>query len=859
MKKLVTLFGLLAMGVLSATAGQISVDAAKQAGQHFLASRNSGSSAKRFASLTLAYTAVSNARGAQAAQQTAYYYIFNAPSGFVIVAGDDVVTPILGYSTEGQFNPNNIPVNAAKWFEGYKQQIRHAINSGAEATPAVQSEWQNLLKGTQTASIAGAAAVEPLVKTKWDQSPFYNDLCPYDSTEKDRTVTGCVATAMAQVMKFWNYPSKGSGFHSYNHKQYGTLSANFGNTTYNWQAMPDEVKDSNIAVATLMYHCGVSIDMGYNVGSKGGSGAVTLQVAEALKEYFGYSKDIEGLYRKNFTDSAWIATLKAELDNQRPIQYAGTGSGGGHSFVCDGYDANNLFHFNWGWGGSSDGYFSVDKLSPGSLGTGGGDGGFNSNQRAIIGIKPAAAPVLAMRLSDIVTVSASTVNFVAPFTVSANIMNSGNTSFTGDISAAAFDETGKFVDFVEIKQDQTLASGAAFPANLVFSTDGMKSMLPGDYVIRIYFRPAEGNWSVVEDYINFSNYAGIRVVKPSELELFAPMTINPSNGFIQGQPASVALNIKNTGTTTFTGDIGVGLFDLDGELMEVIEQKTESNGLPAGGTYQTPVTFTTSAITADPGTYYVACLYQKTGGELDIVGSTTYPNPITITVALPKLAPDKFESNNKPGDATLLTAAFLGNSAVQNTEGSNCHEGTDYDFYKINLPAGYEYALKPRLHDYYNSGNGNDYSLDALFSYSTDGGTTWSDAYDDTTDAAISMPGGTSVYFYVSPYFTGETGTYLLEIALTRTESSGVNENDIADAINLYPNPAASNVSIDMRNIPGSVWRAELLSLQGRVLVSTDVLSNGIVNLPLSDIAAGVYAVRIHGSEGVFTKKLIVE
>ena len=186
-------------------------------------------------------------------------------------------------------------------------------------------------------------------------------------------------------MKYWEYPSQGIGFHSYNEDDYGTLSANFASTTYNWAAMPNNVTSSNNAVATLMYHCGVSVDMNYGVG---GSSAQTLDVANALINYFGYSPQIEGLYKTNYSNVQWINLLKTDLDNNRPIQYAGSGNGGGHSFVCDGYDNNDWFHFNWGWGGSSDGYFDLDYLNPGSLGTGGGTGGFNTNQRAIIGIQP---------------------------------------------------------------------------------------------------------------------------------------------------------------------------------------------------------------------------------------------------------------------------------------------------------------------------------------------------------------------------------------------------------------------------------------------------------------------------------------
>ena len=128
-----------------------------------------------------------------------------------------------------------------KWLEGYKAEIRYAIENDLSVSPEIESRWQVLKSGEGIKSQTMASSVAPLIATKWDQSPYYNELCPYDNLQDETTVTGCVATAMAQVMKFWNYPEKGSGFHSYNHSTYGTLSANFGSTTYDWANMPDPI------------------------------------------------------------------------------------------------------------------------------------------------------------------------------------------------------------------------------------------------------------------------------------------------------------------------------------------------------------------------------------------------------------------------------------------------------------------------------------------------------------------------------------------------------------------------------------------------------------------------------------------
>ncbi|GAH70824.1 unnamed protein product, partial [marine sediment metagenome] len=265
-----------------------------------------------------------------------------------------------------------------KWLEGYKQQIQFIKRNGIEQTENIRALWNgsvNSLKSPQS-------SVSPLLTTQWNQAPYVNAKCPYDDSYQELTVTGCPATAMAQIMKYWEYPAKGFGFHSYQHDKYGTLSANFGSTYYDWDAMPNTISSSNDAIATLMYHCGVAVEMNYNVSSEGGSGSYVIKdalgrysdnqtVENALPTYFSYDSTIEGLYRIDYSDDDWKAILKAELDASRPIQYAGYGQGG-HTFVCDGYDENDYFHMNWGWGGYYDGYFLLDALTPGSGGIGSG-------------------------------------------------------------------------------------------------------------------------------------------------------------------------------------------------------------------------------------------------------------------------------------------------------------------------------------------------------------------------------------------------------------------------------------------------------------------------------------------------------
>lgn len=726
--------------------------------------------------LTLVY----RARAGNNPEGSACFYVFNFNNGkgFVIVAGDDAVAPVLGYSFESSFDPAHIPENTAKWLEGYKKQILLITTQHIAATDDIKAQWQQLRSNNSSQQRPGnTSSVNPLVQTKWDQVPYYNALCPGGS------VTGCVATAMAQVMKYWNYPATGTGFHSYNPPDngYGTLSANFGNTTYQWASMPLQLTGANGAVATLMYHAGVSVDMNYSPQSSGAyvistQSPVTNCAEYALKTYFGYRNSLQGVERVNYTDAQWIALLKGELDAARPVIYAGFGNGGGHCFVNDGYDNNNFFHFNWGWSGSFDGYFQVNALNPGGVGTGGGAGGYNSGQQAVIGIQPPAATPQSynIQLYDFVTPSAATIGYGQAFTVSANLNNNGTGAFNGDYCAAVFDNANNFIDYVEIKTGLNLPAGFHYTNNLVFSSTGIFAMLPASYTVSIYFRPTGGNWTAVANSGSLVNNAAISVINPNDIEVSSAITTIPAGAFTEGEPASVNVNIQNDGSTTFTGQYQVNLYNLDGSFAQSIGAVDESTGLASGYTYMAPyLYFNAAAITAPPGTYLLAVLHQPSGGSLQLTGSSYFQNPVKVIVQAAALAPDVFEVNNTAVTASSLAFTFTGNIASAASTGSNCHVSTDVDYYKLVLPAGYNYSINTRLQDSYNSNNGNSYTLDALFTYSTDG-VNWSGTFDDVMPGNIILSGGQTVYFKVAPFFVGTTGSYLLDIHLNRSSYSFV-------------------------------------------------------------------------------------
>ncbi|MBR1517035.1 MAG: C10 family peptidase [Bacteroidales bacterium] len=320
-------------------------------------------------------------------------YLWGCDSGFVVVAGSTLVRPVLAYGMEGAFDVDNRPVQLIDWMADYASVMQQMELDHAEQDKAVAAEWERLLRGH---SKTAKRAVPPLVSTKWNQGGPYNLLCPYDSVLNRRSVAGCVAVAMAQLLKYWNYPLHGKRSHSYSHNAYGLLEADMVNTTYDWDHMPDyqfNTAEERQAVATLIYHCGVSVNMIYTPYE---SSSYTCQAPQnhtkaitSFVDFFDYQPTLECKYREQYNDNDWAQLLMNELDAGRPMLYTGTDPSGGHAFVVDGYDAETLFHINWGWGGAYDGYYAMGALSPG----GGGAGGnatytFNGNNSAIVGLIP---------------------------------------------------------------------------------------------------------------------------------------------------------------------------------------------------------------------------------------------------------------------------------------------------------------------------------------------------------------------------------------------------------------------------------------------------------------------------------------
>lgn len=371
MKRIISLLTFVACFALS-QAATITQSQAMERAQQFFAKN----SPMRVGSITrpsspqvqLAHTAVSKVGSVD-------FYVFNHASdaGYVIVSADDQLVPVLGYADSGSFSAQDIPDGLQYWLDEYQRQIEY-LHQHPEQVRAAQTQ---------------ATEVKPLLSCNWNQSAPYNNNCPIYSGST-RCVTGCVATATAQIMYYHKWPLKGTGSHSYTSSSQGyNLSANFGNSTYDWANMVDNYGSSNTsvqnaAVARLMSDVGISVDMDYGQSS----GAVSADVATALPTYFGYDKSIVYLDRDAYGIETWEAMIRNEHNAGRPVFYKGRSDEGGHAFVCDGYDTEGYFHFNWGWGGMSNGYFILSILNPGEQGIGSFEGGYNTGQAIIINIKP---------------------------------------------------------------------------------------------------------------------------------------------------------------------------------------------------------------------------------------------------------------------------------------------------------------------------------------------------------------------------------------------------------------------------------------------------------------------------------------
>ena len=447
-----------------------------------LAAPRSYQQARQIALQKAASLGISNARAAlrgapsgEVGSEDKAYYLFDngGDNGFVIVSGDDRLPEVIGYATHGMLSEDNMPVQLKSLLDAFEKQYAAIADDDAKMQIAIAER-----KALAEASLSANISVSPLLgDIAWGQGTPFNDLCP--QIGDTHAVTGCVATAMGQLIRYHKYPSQlQADIPGYTTKSSITLSAiSASEGVYEYEKMLPKyasvsyTDEQGAAVAKLLYHCGCSVMMEYGVS---GSGAVTKSAAAALGKYFGYDPNtLAFISREDYTLAQWCGFLDHELTNRRPVLYNGnSATQGGHAFICDGADGSGFYHINWGWNGGANGYFDISLLNSSEANTTSGEDGFNGGMGMLIGIKPStssegAAPLascknLCAAVNSVSLTSATRENTTGTFggTVKMRLSNLSFTALFGWVALAVKNQESGFT-MISSKSDLNL------PASLI--------------------------------------------------------------------------------------------------------------------------------------------------------------------------------------------------------------------------------------------------------------------------------------------------------------------------------------------------------------------------------------------------------
>ncbi len=590
------------------------------------------------------------------------YYIFNAADGkgFVIVSGDDSMTEIVGYSKTGHIDTENMPEALQACLDNYAQLVAQ-VQDGT-----VTPEKRTLSEMVQV--------VAPLLKSNWTQTEPFNDLCPIDPSTNQRSVVGCVATAIAQVCNYYKWPLKPKPYTvSYRCSNSARVSVDLSKSEYDWDNMFDEYSSTATytdaqrnAVAKLSFDLGAAVNMDYGSSL---SGTQDSAIPYGLAN-FGYKCQI--YYRDAYNKAGFVALAKSELDKARPVIFSGQGTVGGHCFVADGYDNNDYLHINWGWGGLSDSYFDVDAMNPSALGTGGGAGGFNSDQSIVTLEKDETMvgsagqmPVVGYNGNNVTPKQSSltkgeqldiTVNYLANYTYVHN--------YDGEVAVAIYDKDLNRVALSSIKKDLYLPAANALGSELTYSfKDELKSLSDGVYSIWAVTREkdVDCDWMrvamtehvymyVTGDDIEFAEPVSLSLaqavtadretVYPGDKVKFTVLLNNATNATAKGK---LKCEIREVGTGKFVTSSSPQISLAGKDKVEVVITMTILKAaVEAGKTYQFNVlTFNNGArdfdITSSVEPYQFV-VGDAAVNAVEATGVSVYPNP---TVGVVKVNADE--------------------------------------------------------------------------------------------------------------------------------------------------------------------------------------------------------------------------
>jgi hypothetical protein len=793
-------------------------------GQKAVASRLMSNS--RSSAMKLAYTQ-------QSATSTANncFYVFNrgTADGYIIVSADDRAAAILGYTDSGSFDYASLPDNARWWFSEYQRQIQYLIDH-----PNLKN--RTMPKGVST-------SVGPLCKSLWDQDAPFSNNCPTytDSTRGlSHCATGCVATATAQVMYYHKWPAKGTGSMSYTSRAiYGSdsliynLSADFSKSTYDWANITDRYSSSsttvqNAAVAKLMSDVGISVKMNYADQSDADMGPT----AEALTNFFGYDQSLSILNRSYFTADNWDKSIRTELDAKRPVLTMGMGADDGHAFICDGYNSEGYFHFNWGWGGMSNGYYLTGALNPPALGIGGGNGGgFNFHQFIYVNLmKPTTGFSYRCGMAyDSISAVDTTVNVGQNVKLSLpSVTNTNYKPFTGKFAFITCDKNNNIIasqEFVENPEAPIVINDVlTLPNNIYYTvpsslSDGVYSMHIGCEADgeSVWNRLLNKIGSVADFTVTVSGSKATVVSSPYESKL-SVTAFSASPAIYSGHSSDLSLTVANSGVD-YHGPIAVIVMD------------TDNNAL------------------------------VEAGDMYDIPGGKTTPITLNVNFDIPA-GPVNLIFINQDSTVIYSTSAVVADSPADPvltlTSKASFPDANNVDPINLNLSASVS-----------NSGGlftGNIYSI----IYNSEGNLVGEEAIktaiDNNQSKTLFFPDGFGKGVQGASYTASictidDEGTFIpIPPAEFNNISFTVNATptsigSVGTSVNsIFPNPAADVVTIRNAN---AITGISVYSVTGALVLNKAMSGQSSVTLNVASLPAGSYLVRVATSTGITTQRFI--
>lgn len=788
------------------------------------------------AAMKVAYTKVS---ATSAGENLLHVVNRGDDGGYVVVAGDDAApNVVLGYSTGGTFDYETAPENLRWWLDEYGRQMEYMIENGITASE-------------QASAPTFDRNVEPMITTKWNQDAPYNNMCPMLNGR--RTYTGCVATAMAQVMNYHQWPVRGTGSHSYYDYEgcEQTLSANFGETTYLWDLMLDTYdanssQESQDAVATLMYHCGVASEMSYYQQA---SGALSGHAAQALVEYFGYPADVQILSRDYRSYDEWVTIIKGEIDAGRPVLFGAQSTAGGHEFVIDGYNTDGYFHVNWGWGGQSDDYFLIATLNPYDQGIGGGsDSGFKFMQDIIVNVRPNPTgnerefyEICAdggLRSSVSSSLLGRTVRINLP-----QLNNLGRQYIGAYAGIGIEDSEGELIE-TTYNTGTALTVGAGYVASygITVSFTIPEDLEAGEYRIYPYYRKHDdeatyGRIHVAYDQsqyismtVNSDGSVNFGTADPQWKDLDATnITVTDNPTFADGETTTITVDLTNSGTETFSGPLSFALLYQNQDRFAYSPATyNDYYGIPllydvytiaAGETENVEMSLPISDFTPSAKYYRIAIIDENE----NIIGT---PQEIRVTnpeISLNGIAPEILPSSDNVDCNNVQVRATLHNTSADDE---------------------YTGSVSARI-----LVNGRYTVLDTKEVTIEPSGSV-------TVDFSGRFEAGVAGKQYSLWIFNASGKSLMPYTNFTVGTAAGVNDVTAASKATVYPNPV-----VDMLNVTDGrgINRVQVFGLTGSQVLDVHVGGDTATAIDMAGLPAGTYIVRTIITNGTSAMQKIIK